>query len=339
VADYSKTAQEVFTRAALFGILAWQGWEALGFVGDRTMNKIPNLPSWVPDYTCELPWSPLQRSPCNFRTASSGLDAEFGLYDDHPSVIAPLYYHFDNVSSVCPALWTADPDDGQPGIVEVCNFLLDPCPILANGDDDVLFVLARTITADRTGVRWQDYDLKSDFERMAYCQLWRAIQSRDARVTEQLLRDPHASLLPALHFIGINNPETIHPQLEQGRRLVLELGQDVHLTAEGQEQSTGASEAYLDSTNSGLRVDWRTMATNRSLFRTQRGHLGLGPRTTQVGDRVGILQGAQVPYLFRHKPKDVDRILDLVGESYVHGIMYGELLEGTELSFTKITLY
>lgn len=340
MADYSKPVQEVFTRAAWFGIFGWQGWEALSLVGDRTCNKIPGLPSWVPDYTCELPWRPLQSSPCEFRTASTGLEAEFHFDKANISIIAPQYHHFDTVVGVLPALWSPDPDlGGEPGIVEACNFLLEPEPIIAQGDDDVLFVLARTLTADRTGVKTHFYDLQSSFEKLAYCQVWRALQSKSREVAHELLHDSQKPLLPHLPTIGISNGAPIAISLERVR--VLCTSEDnILLGSEGRQKSTVAGvTSYLENVNTPLKVDWNNVAKGRSLFRTKRGHLGLGPRTTQVGDRVGILKGAQVPYLFRHLPQDPENILDLVGEAFVHGIMYGELQAEERLHFERITLY
>ncbi|KAK3372676.1 hypothetical protein B0H63DRAFT_564055 [Podospora didyma] len=73
------------------------------------------------------------------------------------------------------------------------------------------------------------------------------------------------------------------------------------------------------------RIDWDMSSENRCLFRTQGGLLGIGPQTAQVGDQVGILQGARVPYLFRQPEPGPENSLEFVGESYVYGIMYGEL--------------
>lgn len=46
----------------------------------------------------------------------------------------------------------------------------------------------------------------------------------------------------------------------------------------------------------------------------------------QPGDIVCVLFGAQVPFILRRK----DSRYQLVGESYVHGIMYGEAIKMLE---------
>jgi Heterokaryon incompatibility protein (HET) len=68
----------------------------------------------------------------------------------------------------------------------------------------------------------------------------------------------------------------------------------------------------------------------RRLFYSKKGYFGLGPAVMQPGDIVCVLFGAQVPFILRRK----DSRYQLVGESYVHGIMHGEaikMLEDCEL--------
>ena len=79
-------------------------------------------------------------------------------------------------------------------------------------------------------------------------------------------------------------------------------------------------------------------ALGRRFFSTAGGRIGLGPLEMQAGDSVSILYGGSTPYILR-KERDSD-IYKLVGESYVHGLMYGEALEMrdqglvTETTFT-----
>ena len=82
---------------------------------------------------------------------------------------------------------------------------------------------------------------------------------------------------------------------------------------------------------------------NRAFFITRDGCMGIGPGSTQVGDKVVILSGASVPAILRRMEDDrygldmtdeenpVIRgigLWSLVGEAYVHGIMGGEAVEG-----------
>lgn len=62
----------------------------------------------------------------------------------------------------------------------------------------------------------------------------------------------------------------------------------------------------------------------RCFFATRNGHIGLGPSDTKVGDELCVLRYCPTPYLLRPDQSSSDKVL--IGESYVHGLMYGEAL-------------
>lgn len=59
-------------------------------------------------------------------------------------------------------------------------------------------------------------------------------------------------------------------------------------------------------------------------FISHSGLIGLAPPHAQVDDIICIFLGGQVPYVLR---KESDKVYSLVGEAYVHGIMYGEYMK------------
>ena len=73
---------------------------------------------------------------------------------------------------------------------------------------------------------------------------------------------------------------------------------------------------------------------NRRPFLTKTGLVGLGPANMNLYDEVCIFSGAKVPYVVRG-PRDTAHFVDfegeLVGEAYVHGIMYGEWMRGNPI--------
>jgi hypothetical protein len=58
-----------------------------------------------------------------------------------------------------------------------------------------------------------------------------------------------------------------------------------------------------------------------NFFRTKKGRIGWTPLGSKTGDIVCVLYGSNVPFILRD---DGDGYHRLVGESYVHGIMFGE---------------
>jgi hypothetical protein len=76
-----------------------------------------------------------------------------------------------------------------------------------------------------------------------------------------------------------------------------------------------------------------TVCSKRRVFFTKMGLIGVGPLNTAVGDWVVIIPGANVPFILRLEScsgwTDLDEALiaKLMGETYVHGIMYGHFAE------------
>ena len=80
---------------------------------------------------------------------------------------------------------------------------------------------------------------------------------------------------------------------------------------------------------SELRTTVATGLQSRKLIFTTRGYIGIGPVDCQEGDVVCILPGSTVPLILRPAESNtIDRIHYLIGDAYVHGIMYGEAVDG-----------
>jgi hypothetical protein len=64
-------------------------------------------------------------------------------------------------------------------------------------------------------------------------------------------------------------------------------------------------------------------AHDRRLAKTEKGRLALVPPSTRTGDRIILLSGGKTPYVARQR-SGLPQQWELVGECYVHGIMFGE---------------
>ncbi|KAK7458527.1 hypothetical protein Landi51_01350 [Colletotrichum acutatum] len=76
----------------------------------------------------------------------------------------------------------------------------------------------------------------------------------------------------------------------------------------------------------------------RRPFVTDGGYVGLAPMAASVGDHVWIIIGADAPFITSTRSCIWTGYSQIVGEAYVHGIMDGELLQGTiELQTLDLT--
>lgn len=325
VADYSKPVREVFSIAAAHCLLNTTSWRGLSYIGDHSRYRIPNLPSWVPDYTQAIPWRLLQRrSEDTFKTAThQQVCIEYNA--NSPYTIYSPYSYFDTITAVTTAYW--EDIEGYSQMIEILNLALNPFPVKTFGEDNVLSVMARTLTADQAGIYdYDSYDFVDQFGEMTYGMLWLNI-SKNSDMVYELLKNPKASLSKALISIGIQDREDLLSSLLHPYRQLCRTEEQIEL--ESQDQSPKARTSLIQ-------LDWGSASHKRSLFRTKKGHLGLAPQTIKVGDEVGILQGAEVPHVFR-RVSGSEMSLSLVGDAYVYGIMHGEL-ESEDLEFRRVQL-
>ena len=68
------------------------------------------------------------------------------------------------------------------------------------------------------------------------------------------------------------------------------------------------------------------VSQGRRFYSTSKNYIGTGPEAAQTGDQIWILYGGKVPFLLRPVAGEINRY-QLLGESYVHGVMFGEAME------------
>ena len=84
-------------------------------------------------------------------------------------------------------------------------------------------------------------------------------------------------------------------------------------------------------------LEYATLIGSRALahsfFSTKGRRVGLGPNGATAGDRVCIFRGGAAPFVLRKEGRlagdaefaESESVYNLVGDAYVHGVMYGEL--------------
>ncbi|KAI4592946.1 hypothetical protein KJ359_010198 [Pestalotiopsis sp. 9143b] len=95
-------------------------------------------------------------------------------------------------------------------------------------------------------------------------------------------------------------------------------------------------------TSRALYHSLRTFIINQRFFVTTEGYLGMGPQMMGPGDEVWILFGGSVPFILRPtntSSSEIERKYTLVGQAYVHGIMYGEVVRARRDDQRLIRLY
>lgn len=89
---------------------------------------------------------------------------------------------------------------------------------------------------------------------------------------------------------------------------------------------TAAAPGDLDPDVQNYAEALRRVTRRRRFFATRGGRIGLGPVDMKVGDTVAVVFYCPTPYLLRRRGVEAEGRWELVGEAYVHGMMYGEAL-------------
>lgn len=78
---------------------------------------------------------------------------------------------------------------------------------------------------------------------------------------------------------------------------------------------------YFHLMSSAIMTRRGKVSGQRRVYTTRDGYIGLGPHLTQEDDLIYLIYGTVVPFIIRRRS---DGGYSLVGESYVHGMMFGE---------------
>jgi hypothetical protein len=99
------------------------------------------------------------------------------------------------------------------------------------------------------------------------------------------------------------------------------------VSAEEQERLSSAVLSYMTDGSRFLGASG-PHARERMIAITKEGYMGMVPPYSKVGDVVFIISGAQVPFLLRREAANESSCgnWQLVGESYFHGMMDGEMM-------------
>lgn len=94
---------------------------------------------------------------------------------------------------------------------------------------------------------------------------------------------------------------------------------------EEDDQMKGRSSSSYDYATLTYVTHLLATCKGRAFFTTKEGFIGIGPRTMKAGDGVYVVLGCDVPLIFRDR---LDSKYEVIGDSYVHGLMCGEALLG-----------
>lgn len=175
-----------------------------------------------------------------------------------------------------------------------------------------------TISGIRIGTLEASLDLTRNFRTFA--DLYRYILTyliTDPREVSEYLHDLHTS--------------TPHPRYRRSPYLHTSL---FDVLARTLSLDTTPSLEHIEDIHTNLDYTFTKHLRTRTLFWTEQGYIGLGPSHLTPGDEVVVFHGDYTPFLLRKQVREQltgspNPVLELVGDCYVHGWMYGYFPDDT----------
>jgi len=296
--DYSSTVEDVYIKFAEKVVLAGEAARLLDSAGLHRRLKAGTgvtleLPSWVPE------WRVLTRVPRAIYCirehpyrASDTMASEFSLITTKSgSALATPALLADTIAWTTPALFSGATEGSK-----------DTDPTIAGVNMISQFV-----------------DTHQDV-----CHTHYNDGSENTPLTETLAR----TLLMDDLYKNEENTISLFAEISEPGQLLESLLKEPDLLKSRFGTGKRAAKSALDS----FRVQIGATLPGRKFAIGGAGYMGLVPAVTEPGDVVAVIPSGSIPYILR-MIDDTDTETDgvsryrFVGDSYIHGMMYGEVLE------------
>jgi hypothetical protein len=317
--DYLLCVEEVYTNFAIENIKTYGNLDVLSLAHRPTMEEIEpdslDLPSWVPNFNKPAASDPLTRLNKVVLPIQNPSDTPVEFPDftaTHRSVTDPKFSK-DN-RRLCLK--------GQ--VIDV---------VLTTGD----MMYQRLDSEDAIAYSQRVHNTFASWERVS-----------DARSGKRHPLSPIAALedkgQPLLdvywHVINGGMIDNTHEQWREEFKVdYLAPMRAYHVVSAGQViknrdcfQIVEWVAGWIQDAQNWWRIQWGDhpaeqiivpgIANCRRVGRTRTGRVTLLPGGARAGDQIALLSGSKVPYVIRKEEEE--GVWSLVGEAYVHGIMFGE---------------
>ena len=219
------------------------------------------------------------------------------------------------------------------------NMILNPVAASSPSDLSLLDLLCKTLHAEfisEENLSEEIDNSKISFQQWLFHRTYLALAACNDELADAFLNNPSSTFEDAMHSLGVSGG--IELMLSSFADFEGSIWRNLPMILRKEPSKQDFDFYWSVYEEDAFQAAWTDVCTNRSLFRTENGFLGLGPRGTRPGDLVFILKGAAVPYLFRKCNVEENFLFELHGDVYMHGIMYGEI-DTSSLTWGEIVVH
>ncbi|KAF2097135.1 hypothetical protein NA57DRAFT_77390 [Rhizodiscina lignyota] len=295
--DYSDTVESVYQRFAFAMICHAKSLRLLSFAGCGYPGSVYALPSWVPDWTCPPKCSPLSVTEGSRKYRATRFAASCTLDSEITTALSVKGVIFDKIEYLSSICTTSTPN-----------------PELNEWLDEVESLVIRNNSRNTCDTQ---LDLLGTPAFENFCRTL----TGNYILENGELRNPSADSLRQKYLSCKSSCATRHG-LEPSTRFCSSKRLD-ELAMPESSPVMGPTVIFSNALEPTV---------GRRLCVTEAGRIGLIPPLSKQGDVLCVLLGAKVPFILRQSencqagqgPQDA-RLFKLVGESYIHGAMGGEI--------------
>ena len=343
-ADYSKSVAQVYEEATTYILKNTSDLLPLSMVSGPSRVLVKDLPSWAIDFSVQFCLS-LGES-----NAMLGDLPDFDAAKGSPKVLEyatirgrAMYVFAHILDKVA--------DTGEAP-TEVINTSLEPyvkftrsCPKIYRNGQHPVEVLWRTLI-------W-DYGLTGSLHPASDAcgvsfRYWLAFIICNAirhEVRKGRVRSNCFLEMQNLEGLAVRDPRGNIPRLDE----IQEICEDNGVFEDGLDPKRDTEQVPFRIRDRGdLRPDFQIpefsyatkscFSADPRIHRTHDGYIGSGPFSTCKGDVVIIAAGGKIPFMLRRVGPPEDMKFQLLGDTYVHGIMHGEALRSPGVEWKWLQL-
>lgn len=328
-ADYkpTTTVEDTYIRTATLLMQSLTELTLLSYVEDPSKRSLAHLPSWVPDFT--VPYAPLRIKDIvdRYNATKGRFDQALGngtiriadntLWLDGAEV--------DVIAGIQNTVQTPSTWDEEDSDLLYAVKLMHSWFNLLNGMGTVtpyskvshLEVLWRTLCINR--LENPPFVAKIISSQMFHDFILYRFVDLQIRKHNGTLQQSSLPILKERYAVG-----PCWPKPSEFRHFTQVM---IRLEARDMTLSLRDLKTWEDAslnTDHFTRVSFQPfgIGPDRRLFATEAGYLGLGPVSIQQGDQIWLFKGGRVPFVLRPVENGCYK---LIGETYVHGVMNGEV--------------
>lgn len=311
--DSSKTVEALYMDVARH-LIPTSPYETLSFAGIGYRRKLDSLPSWAPDWT-SLGNRDTHRQHLSNIQATAGFACGFGVglcvafseNTEQGAVVMQIQGHvLDEIHHMGPEMGYTAHNLGQGG-----------------SDEEMASVVRSHVGNRRLVLRYarQPYPTGQPLDEV----FWRSL------IADTQFERP----APATLGVGCRAWERIMHRVAGFRLRPDDAEEDKGETYDAlpREEDMAVPNMAADPQFS-LALEWNSArvmaATGRAMAVTKDGYVAVVPPKTEVGDLVCVFYGLNTPFLVRPQVNTHSdggtRLVRLVGEAYVHGMMDGQAM-------------